>query len=177
MGWPTGCPFPYIGRKGKVNMKTIKIGGKNYKFEYSLEASLYQDCVENIARLMSGASKADDGEDEEAVIKLAAISPSATFTLFYAGLMENHGLDGDNSVLSENDAKRLIKIYYSEHKNDKTGDPRGLMGMLFEVMREDGFFRMIGLDGTVEEMHTREENPMPKVPQDHKPKATKVSEK
>ena len=152
--------------------RILEINGKEYKLEFTIEASLYKDCTEKVTGFMSNVASAEDGEDNKGKIKdlISTMSdiPQTTLTMFYAGLMEHHGEDGDQTVMSLHDAKKLIKQYFKEHKEDETGNFYGVMQILLEQMGEDGFFKQIGLE-QIAEQTTKEV----KTPQDHKRKLTK----
>jgi len=165
-------------------MQTLNIGGKDYTLEYSIEASLYKDCVESTLDIMQVYDNAQNAaketnnrkENNERLKELfnsMANVPSLSLNMFYGSLIEHHGEDGDGTVLDIKDAKRLLKQYLIEHKEDETGSFFGVIGILIEVMTDDGFFTLIGLG---------EEKKQKKVPQDHKKKSTtttksKVTEK
>lgn len=161
--------------------KVLKIGGKDYRLEYSIEASLYADCVESIADIL-GSTTAEDNENKsekeqmKEMISGIANIPKTTLTIFYAGLMEAHGkhTDGDGVVPDILTAKNLVKQYISEHKDDDTGNFCGILTICLEQMEEDGFFKLIGLEGVVD---VAEVEKTPKIPQDHKKKTTKASAK
>lgn len=128
-------------------MKTITISGTEYKIEFTVEASLYSDCTEKMFSLMSNL---EDKEDVKTMITSVANIPQTALTLFYAGLMEHHGEDGDNTVKSIRDAKRLIKTYFAEGEEDESRNFYGLMAEMIDCMTEDGFFKRIGLDRATE---------------------------
>ena len=169
--------------------KVIKIGGKDYKIEYTVEASLYDECTEklieftgkvfsisDIENVTDGMTDAQAAEARKALIKngISSITniPSVATTLFYAGLLEYHGPEGDRSVLSISDAKKLIKQYFEEHKEDGTDNFYDLLQILMEQIGEDGFFKRIGLIQIFEKMSESEEPKQPKTPQDHKKKVS-----
>lgn len=151
-------------------MKIITINSKEYTLEYTMEASLYKDGIEELTRYMM---RMDPSmlETPEAVISSIADLPHAVLKMFYAGLLEYHS----EEVKSEKDAKKLLKEYFAEHKEDETGNFYGMMGIVFECMKDDGFFNQLGLT----QMLATEEVPnekVTKIPQDHKRK-TKAGEK
>lgn len=148
-------------------MKTISIGGKDYTIEFTIEASLYNECTEKTVSLMSSMNEAKDNESTKELITSMSDIPQTTLTMFYAGLLEHHGEDGDGTVTSKKDAKRLIKKYFEEHKEDETGNFYGVMEMLIDVMADDDFFSQIGLNQLAGETEKQ-----PKAPQDHKKKQT-----
>lgn len=163
--------------------KILKIGGKDYRLEYSIEASLYADCVESIADVLGSTAAEDNtGVSEKEQIKemISGIAniPKTALTVFYAGLMEAHGNhpDGDGAVPDIATAKGLVKQFIIEHKDDETGSFCGILTTCLKQMEEDGFFKLIGLEGMVD---TASAKKMPKRPQDHKKKAvaTKTSAK
>lgn len=168
-------------------MKVITIGGINYTFEFSIEASLYSECTEKVTGLMVGAGTAhnkdsnkSEEENEKNNIKsmLATMSdiPTVAMTMFYAGLMEHHGTLGDGRVKSIKDAKTLVKTYLAEHKEDDKGNFYAIMQEMMECMADDDFFKLIGLDKMFQQTE-EDEKKVAKMPQDHKKKATKVTEK
>ena len=151
-------------------MKILEIDGKDYKLEYTIEASLYEDCTERVTTLMFDVSDAEGENGIKNVISAMTNIPQTSLTMFYAGLLEHHGECGDRTVLSKNDAKTLLRKYFDEHKEDETGNFYGMMELLLTQMGEDGFFKQIGL-----EQMTRPQKPVKK-PQDHKAKTKATKE-
>lgn len=149
-------------------MKELKIGNKVYKVEYTIEASLCNECTEKVTNLMTGFAVAETEDAKKQFISTIADIPQTTLSMFYAGLLEHHGEDADKSVCSKDDAKKLLKQYLSENKSSFYE----LMEVLIEEMGEDGFFDLIGLTKMMEKVQTKE----PKKPQDHKKKNAKVTE-
>lgn len=129
--------------------KLLKIGGHDYKMEYSIEASLYADCTSSLTGLMTEIQIAGENKDIRKVISEISNIPQTALTIFYAGLMEHHGLhpDGDGTVPDIQTAKRLIAQYLKEHSEDDTGNFYSIMQMCIEQMGEDGFFKLTGLEG------------------------------
>jgi hypothetical protein len=146
-------------------MKIIAINSKEYTLEYTMEASLYKDGIEELTRYMM---RMDPSmlETPEAVISSIADLPHAVLKMFYAGLLEYHS----EEVKSEKDAKKLLKEYFAEHKEDETGNFYGMMGIVFECMKDDGFFNQLGLTQMLAEEEPTEK--VTKIPQDHKKKQT-----
>ena len=156
-------------------MKVINIAGKDYTFEFTIEASLYDECTEKTIGLMHRTAVAAEANDMEAYLNSFANIPKATLSMFYAGLLEHHGVSGDNTVPDISVAKKLLATYMKEHKEDGIGDFYSVMETMLEIMSSDGFFNLLGLDkmlGT--ETQTEKQ---PKTPQVHKKKTTRVSEK
>ena len=143
----------------------LNIGGKDYTIEYSIEASLCNECTEKVTGLMVGLSQAQNEDDIRGVVKSIADVPKTTLTMFYAGLLENHS----DEIKSMDDAKELVKTYLKEHREDGTGNFYALMELLIEQMGNDDFFSLIGLDKMFQ---TEETKKQAKVPQDHKKKTT-----
>lgn len=151
-------------------MKIININGRGYTLEYTMEASLYKEGIEELTGYIM---RMDPSmlESPKEVIESISNLPHAVLKMFYAGLLEYHS----EEVKTEKDAKALLKEYFAEHKEDETGNFYGMMGVIFECMRDDGFFKQLGLT----QMLTAEEEPkdkVTKIPQDHKRK-TKAGEK
>lgn len=144
--------------------KVLEIDGKEYKLEYTMEAALYEECIEKLVLFMEkafGGMEAVDFVDstneqllekQERAIKkgIAGISniPAVTLSVFYAGLLEHHGTgkNGDKSIRSKDDAKDLLGAYIEAHSDDGTGNFYDLLMICLDQMREDGFFKKIGLD-------------------------------
>lgn len=152
-------------------MREIKIGNKNYKLEYTIEASLYKDCAETVINFMSNVANAENKNEIKEVLSATIDVPNTCMTCFYAGLLENHG----EEITSLGDAKQLIKVWFKENQDNEKGNFYGLFMELLEIMGEDGFFKQLGLTQLVNEAEEAAENA--KIPQDHKKKTTKVSKK
>lgn len=150
--------------------KVLNIGGQDYKLEFSIEASLYADCVSELTNILTDVGIAGIQKDVKMIISGISNVPKATLSMFYAGLMEAHGThpDGDGKVPDINTAKKLITQYIKEHSEDGLGNFYNIMQMLIAQMEEDGFFKLIGLETLTEMMMDAS-----KKPKDHK----KVSEK
>ena len=151
-------------------MKVIKIGNKEYKFEFTIEASLYGECTEALTAFLTNVGSA--GTNLKEVLKSISDIPQTALTLFYAGLLEHHGEDGDGTVTTKKDAKRLIKQYFEDKKGTDESDFYAIMALMIEVMEEDGFFKRTGL----ERILTAGTEKLQKKPQDHK-KPIKVMQK
>lgn len=145
-------------------MKVLAIDGKNYTVEYSIEASLYNECTESVMNLMGSL----DGKNAKETIRNLANIPQVTITMLHAGLLEHHG----DEIKGESDTKALVKKYLVENKDNENGNFYSIMEQLIECMGDDGFFKLIGLEA-MSEKATKEM----KKPQDHKKKAVKVTEK
>lgn len=145
--------------------KIIPIDGKEYHLEYSIEASLYADCISSITGLMADIEIASGDKDIKSVLKGMSNIPQTALVLFYAGLMEAHGNheDGDGSVPDINTAKKLIVKYIKEHSEDGEGNFYSIMEMCINQMTEDGFFDLVGLNAMMSQKPK-----LRKVPQDHK---------
>ena len=123
-------------------MKTITICGKDYKFEYTIEASLYSECTETIMDTFLGLGKVQglantndvNGFMEELKNTIANV-PIKALTLFHAGLLENHDF-------SKEESKELLKAYIKESGKSFSD----VLGELMEIMTEDNFFDLIGLN-------------------------------
>lgn len=153
-------------------MKLITIGGKEYKFEFSIEASLYNECTEKVAGLFINLEEA---ENTRQVVTSISDVPHTALIMFYAGLLEYHS----DEIKSIDDAKALIKVYFKE---DKEQNFYSVLNQMVDCMSDDGFFKQIGLTQMIEAMAEEEQEvpKEPKKPQDHKKKTTakpKVTEK
>lgn len=167
--------------------KIMEIGGVEYRLEYTMEAALYSECVEtlvdfvgktvaaqNLSELTSGLEEEKQRQVMEMAIKQSISSltelPQTAITVFYAGLLEHHGVEGDGTVLNKKDAKALVKQYFAEHAEDGTDNFFDLINICMEQINEDGFFKRIGLEKMLSQEQA-EKKPK-KTPQDHKRKAS-----
>lgn len=131
--------------------KLLTIGGKEYKLEYTIEASLYKDCISDMVSLLAEIQDAASKEDFRKTIREMANVPQVAWTIFYAGLMEAHGNhpNGDKTVPDKETAKQLLVQYIQEHKGQEEGNFYGVMNMCVEQMGEDGFFELTGMDSMI----------------------------
>lgn len=158
-------------------MKVLKIGGKEYTFEFTFEASLHNECIERTTHLMACFGGSEDKSAIKSIITGLSNLPRTAMSMFYAGLLENHGETGDGTILSEKDAKKLIKQYFNEHKDDGNDNFFAIMELMIDCMGDDGFFKRIGLEQLIQQTSEQKPKKEPKTPQDHKPKTTKATEK
>lgn len=142
-------------------MKRITIDHKEYTIEYSIEASLYDECtisfMDVFVRAGMSENYAMNGDARSAmdeVLSTMANFPNRVVTLFYAGLMEHHGENGDRSINSRDDAKNLLKKYIHESKKTYVDINNELMN----IIAEDNFFDLIGLNEMIPSM-TEENSP------------------
>lgn len=136
-------------------MRRITINGKEYTIEFSIAASLYNEGTEEILNgFVEGGlieSETKDGQVDNAlkrVVSTMANVPHKAITLFYTGLIEHHGADGDRTIQSQNDAKNLIADYIKESGKSFYD----VLTEMIEVIEEDHFFEMIGLDKVMENL-------------------------
>lgn len=154
--------------------KSLTIGGEDYKLEYTIEASLYADCVSSVAAFLTDLQESGEKNDAKKLLSGIANIPQTALTIFYAGLMEYHGThpDGDGKVPDIHAAKRLIAQYLKEHEDDENGNFYAIMQMCIDQMGEDGFFKRTGMEQMMNSM-TEEPKKQKKVPQDHKKPSAK----
>ena len=153
-------------------MVVLNIDGKDYTLEYTIEASLHKNCVEKVYNFVMNATGGSGKDAISDAISAMSDIPRTALTVFYAGLLEHHGEDGDNTVPTKKEAKQLIKQYFEDKKDTDEADFYAIMALMIEVMEEDGFFKRTGL----EKILTAGTEKLPKKPQDHK-KPTKVIQK
>lgn len=152
-------------------MKTIKIGEKEYKLEFTFEAAQCKDVVQSMFSIMSGAYFIRNGMQKKTVAtamidgttEMVADVPAIARNAFYAGLLEHN-------PVSEEYAKQLMKQYMKENKLSFTG----LYEEIKQCMEDDGFFDLSGITEMVQQMNqsTEEQIRTMKQPQDHKKKST-----
>ena len=138
-------------------MLKLTIGGKEYTFEFSIEASMYNECTENITELFMKIAEAENNQDLKTMLSSVSNIPNVAMTMTYAGLLENHGPLGDGSVKCMYDAKKIVKQYMHEHKEDGEGDFFSLMNKMVSCMEDDGFFELTGLKKLMTEAETEVE--------------------
>lgn len=125
-------------------MRKITINNKEYTLEYTIEASLYDDCTKSIMDMFikggmaQGAAESNEIDNAvDTLINTIANLPQRTLTVFYAGLLEHHS----DSVKGKADAKNLLAAYLKENQKSF----RDVLEDLMEVMADDNFFDLIGL--------------------------------
>ena len=143
--------------------KLLVIDGQDYKLEFSIEASLRNECIEKITGMMASLASADDRNELKETLKGLSNIPNVALECFYSGLLEHHGYSGDGRVKTINDAKQLIIKLFRDETSD-VDNWNDVLTICVDQMAEDGFFELIGLT---------EKKKMPKVPQDHKKKTPK----
>lgn len=143
-------------------MKRITINKKEYTFEFSIEASLYDDCTKSVmdifvkGGMMQGAAETNDVEGAlDNLLDMIVNIPQKALTLFYAGLLEHHGPEGDGSIQSKSDAKKVLTAYIKEENKSF----RDIFSEMMEQMAEDSFFDLIGLDKMTEDLTKAAETP------------------
>ena len=155
-------------------MKRITINGKDYTIEFSIEATMYNECIEDVMDMIITAGKMQNTvenakEDEEKSVtnvidafkNSVSEIPKRALNLFYGGLLEHHGANGDRTVNSIADAKNLMTAYIKE-SNVSLYE---ILNDMVEQMGEDHFFDMIGVEKMLNNVTPK------KVPQDHKRKS------
>lgn len=123
-------------------MKKV-IDGKEFTIKYGLTALIdSSECVEPIIKLIHLNEQKDIPLNKRFGPAMRDIS-QITSLLFYAGLLEHHGEDGDKTVLSLNDAKSLLKKYFKENAEETTFI--GLLAELIGQMDKDNFLALLGM--------------------------------
>ncbi len=152
------------------------VDGKEYILEYTFEAAENQKCVDAMTDIFGGAmmTKIDETKSEALQIRdfLMTISdlPRMAMDMFYAGLLEHHGEDGDGTITSRLDAKRLYKQFCKENPDDATAvSYYGVVTAIATQMEEDGFFKRTGMEDILDSMTEKVKKPK-KQPQDRKRK-------
>ena len=147
--------------------KLLNIDGREFKLEFSIEASLRNECIEKITGMMASLASADDRNELKETLKGLSNIPNVALECFYSGLLEHHGYSGDGRVTTINDAKQLVVKLFRDETSD-VDNWNDVLTLCVEQMSEDGFFELVGLV---------DKKKSPKQPQDRKKKATrKVSE-
>lgn len=136
-------------------MKRITINKKEYILEFTIEASLYDECTKSVmdmfvkGGMIQGAAEDNNAEDAlENLIETISNLPKKALTLFYAGLLEHHGPEGDKSIIGMADAKKLLATYLRESEKSF----RDVLSDMMQLMADDHFFELIGLDKMTEDL-------------------------
>ena len=136
-------------------MKRITINKKEYTLEFTIEASLYDECTKSVmdmfvkGGMIQGAAEDNNAEDAlENLIETISNLPKKALTLFYAGLLEHHGPEGDGSIIGMADAKKLLATYLKESEKSF----RDVLSDMMQLMADDHFFELIGLDKMTEDL-------------------------
>lgn len=143
-------------------MKKITINKKEYTLEFSIEASLYDECTMSVmdmfvkGGMVQGAAETNNVEDAmQNLMQTIANLPQKALTVFYAALLEHHGPEGDGSIQSISDAKRVLADYLKEKK--KTF--RDVFSEMMALMEKDNFFELVGLNQVTNDLAKEMENP------------------
>jgi len=126
----------------------LTINGKKYTFCYTIAATLCDDLLENVVAIAGAAN----GDEESASLVIAGRLPKLTKALFYGGILQMHGEDGDNTVKSAKDADRLLKQYMQENDGKREGTLIYIFNALYEQMGQDNFLSRIGITGEEEKV-------------------------
>lgn len=151
--------------------KTLTINGTDYKLEYSIEASLYRDCIDKVSGMLFNVVSGQASKEMQPIISAMSDIPTTAITVFYAGLLEHHGVDGDNSVPNIGAAKKLAVSILRDNDNE-VKNWYDLLVICMDQMGEDGFFDLVGLS----EILNTEESPVPKKKATRKRTVKEVSE-
>lgn len=142
-------------------MKKITINKKEYTLEFSIEASLYDECTMSVmdmfvkGGMVQGAAETNNVEDAmQNLMQTIANLPQKALTLFYAALLEHHGPEGDGSIQSMFDAKRVLADYLKEKKKSF----RDVFSEMIELMEKDNFFELVGLNQVTKDLTKEMEN-------------------
>ncbi len=137
--------------------KELVIDNKIYTLEFGVEAAFYNECLETLIGLFADIGVAENQKDIKAVLNKFANIPQVSLTMFYAGLIEHHGINGkgDSTVPDKEAAKELLIKYITSQRDEELGSFAGIMAMCIEQMEADGYFKMIGLDGLMNESNEK----------------------
>ena len=147
----------------------MEINGKEYRLEYTVEASLCDECVERTMSLFMAIGEAQNEQDVKKVVSAMTDIPRTALYLFYGGLLEHHS----DEIKGVDDAKRLVSAYFKENKDDENANFYGLLTKCLEQMKEDGFFRQIGLEQAVSQSEDEDSKTIPMNRQQRRAKASK----
>lgn len=171
--------------------KVINIGGKDYKLEYTIEASLYDEGIDTTLKFIGSAGMPSEEElkkyteEQQIEIRKRFVDgvlhsmtnlPKTAIDLLYMGLLEHHGTGkyGDHTICSKEDVKELVRTYFEEHQEDGTGTFYDILSICLDQMGVDGFFKRTGLEKMMEAGKKTEESKEP-VPMNREQRRKKVS--
>ena len=156
--------------------KIITINGNEYKLEYTIEASLYNDCIERVVTLMYGIDQGQNNKDVKQILSGVSDLPNTAMSCFYAGLLEHHGVEsGDGSVPNLARAKKLAAVFLRDEESE-AHNWYDLLTLCMNQMGEDGFFELVGLNSFLTTEAPKTQRRPRKVPQDHKTKSKATEE-
>ena len=121
----------------------LTVKGKKYTICYTVAATLCDDLLETVTRVVGASAKSND--ETEQSIGIAGQLPNLTKSLMYGGLLQFHGEYGDNTIRSKKDAEKLLFDYITENSGKSEGTLSYIFNMLYKQMDEDNFFARIGL--------------------------------
>lgn len=136
-------------REKQKTGKVLNIDGREYILEYGSEAIFDTDCLSSLTGFWGDIGESESKGDVKSMLVQFSNIPKITLELFYAGLMEHHGMHGDKTVPDKETAKGLIMKYISENKKEKMNFAV-LFGICMGRMQEDGFLEVLGLEGLLE---------------------------
>ena len=134
----------FIVNVGGAKMKSFVINDKEYKLEYSFEASICNEFLESMFKVITGAYMVVPGvkDKAEATIQgtasMVADIPRICKIAFYAGLLENN-------PVSEEEAYELMKQYMIENEISFSK----LFEDMKECMEQDNFWKLSGLEDII----------------------------
>lgn len=137
-------------------MKTITVGGKDYKIKYGFNSFADTDLLERVSEIATllNANGAKDDSDVSSIGKLRDLFKITRELLFT-------GFERYNPVENVQEVGNILDDYRDEAPE---GESRGIMdifGMLSEELTEEGF--LADLMGVAEN-----QNNIKSIPQDHK---------
>ncbi|MGN0378541.1 MAG: hypothetical protein ACI4EU_03025 [Butyrivibrio sp.] len=148
-------------------MKTIKIGEQEYTLEFTFEAAECKNLIQNMFNLLTGAYMVNGDNAMQAMINGSANMlseiPHICITAFYAGCLENN-------PVTEQEARKLLKQYMKENNLTFSNVIKDIQ----ECMKDDGFFRLTGLETMMESFNQPEKKPKTRA---QKAKETQISAK
>lgn len=173
--------------------KVLKIGDKDYKLEYTIEASLYDEGIDTTLKFISAAGMPKEEDLEkytpeqqieirkqvvDNIMKSMTNLPKTAMDLFYMGLLEHHGSGkyADHTIKSKDDVKDLIRDYFEDHTEDGTGTFYDILSMCLDQMAEDGFFKRTGLEKMMSNAQKKDESSEP-VPVNREQRRAKQKQK
>ena len=142
-------------------MREIKINGKIYVIKFTHKAAKCQNCVQKVFELLTGTMAMGNlPTDREPTLadmingisaQVAQI-PSLCDTMMFAGLK------AENPVNTEEEAGDLLIEYMEETGKDYAE----IFESFKECMAEDGFFKIAGIEGMIQNMNKSVEETMMK---------------
>lgn len=152
-------------------MREIKINGKVYIIKFTHKAAKCQNCVQKVFELLTGTMAMGNlPTDREPTLAdmINGISAQVAQIPSLCDIMMYAGLKAENPVETEEEAGDLLIAYMEETGKDYAE----IFESFKDCMAEDGFFKIAGIEGMIQNMNQSVEEAMTEAEPAKKTKAT-----